>query len=378
MVLASCSEESIDPKPSDPTPCEVEDIDACRINQQGCEVAAGEAGCVACGSGTFVSEGGVCEPLAGEATSHDFAEFTTQPGEEVLGLCQSWTLGNEAELWVNTVELEQDEMSHHSNWTFVPDTKFEGPDGVWDCDERDYDQLSAALVGGVLYAQSTQASREVQKFPNGAAVRIPPHSRIIGDVHLLNVGDEPVTGRVSLTLYSIPKEEVEVGLAPFHMTYDGLDIPPLATSRFHGTCELADKVEATTGEPLSMKLYYGLPHTHKLGTRFFLQAVGGPRDGEYLLDVYGFNGEARGRYYDPPVDLTGIGSLRFGCEFENPRSERVGWGFGDQEMCEMLGFIESPVAFESRVEEAEEDGTDGEVQVFTSSCTTIMIPWDDK
>jgi hypothetical protein len=334
--------------------------------------------CVACSAGTYAGASGRCETLGGTALAHEFEVFTTQPGEEVLGLCQSWTLGNETDLWINAVELEQDQMSHHSNWTFVPDDAFDGPDGVWDCDERGYDQLSAAVMGGVIYAQSTQASREVQKFPDGAAVRVPARSRIIGDVHLLNVGQEPVTGNAKMTLYAIEEDAAVVKLAPFHMTYDGLAIPPLATSRFHGECELAEGFESLTGSPLSMKLFYGLPHTHALGTRFFLQAVGGPRDGELLLDVVGFNGEARGRLYEPPLDLAGITGLRFGCEFENPRDESVGWGFGDQEMCEMLGFIESPLAFESRVSEAIEDGSDGEIQVFTGPCENIMLPWEDK
>lgn len=379
LLLIACAEETVEPTPAGPDPCALADAEACRVDQKSCSLDdAGAPTCAACGVGMYVSEQGVCTPLEGEALTHEFAEFTTQPGEEVLGLCQSWTLGNETELWINAVELEQNEMSHHSNWTFVPEAEFDGPDGVWPCDERDYDQLSAAIAGGVIYAQSTQASREVQRFPGGAAVRIPPRARIIGDVHLLNIGDEPITGSVTMTLYAIPSEQVSVGLTPFHMTYDGLAIPPLASSRFEGTCELAQRFEQATGEPLSMKMYYALPHTHKLGTRFFLQAVGGSRDGEYLLDVYGFNGEARGRFLDPAIDLSGITSLRFGCEFENPRAETVGWGFGDQEMCEMLGFIESPVAFESRVSDAEPLADDGDVQVFSSACTSLMIPWADK
>ena len=84
------------------------------------------------------------------------------------------------------MELEQSEASHHSNWTFVPDDQFTGPDGSWKCKDRGYSQLTAALQGGVLYAQSTQATREVQKFPDGVVVRIPPRSRIISDVHVLN------------------------------------------------------------------------------------------------------------------------------------------------------------------------------------------------
>jgi hypothetical protein len=47
-------------------------------------------------------------------------------------------------------------------------------------------------------------------------------------------------------------------------------------------------------------------------------------------------------------------------------------------MCEMLGFIESPVAFESRVSDAEPLADDGDVQVFSSACTSLMIPWADK
>jgi len=65
---------------------------------------------------------------------------------------------------------------------------------VWTCTDRQYSQLDAALVGGVLYTQSTQASQELQQFPNSAAVRIPPYSRVIGDIHLLNTGTTTVTG----------------------------------------------------------------------------------------------------------------------------------------------------------------------------------------
>ena len=51
--------------------------------------------------------------------------------------------------------------------------------------------------------------------------------------------------------------------------------------------------------------------------------VGGAHDGESILDVYGYNGEARGILHDPPIDLSDITGLRFGCEFENPRDVPV-------------------------------------------------------
>lgn len=121
-------------------------------------------------------------------------------------------------------------------------------------------------------------------------MRLPPHARIIGDVHLLNVGAESVTGHLELSVYAIEPAAVTVRLAPFHLTYETLDIPAQATSRFAASCDLASQWQQQVGAPLSMRLFYALPHTHALGTRFFLEAVGGSHDGQALIDVSGFNG----------------------------------------------------------------------------------------
>src|SRR5205085_2576013 len=165
-----------------------------------------------------------------------------------------------------------------------------------------------------------------------------------------------------------------VKLAPFHMTYEGLNIPPLATSRFTGECNIADSFPSGN---LKMKVYYVLPHTHALGSRFFFEAADGPAAGKPLIDIDGFNGEARGRYYDPPVDLTGGSVLRFGCEYINPRSESVGWGFGDQEMCEFLGFADSMMAFETSINVANPAGEDGSTALFSGPCDTVAFAWDN-
>jgi len=369
-AVTGCSNAETMMAPPDPCASMIAD---CAGKQQACVSDGATARCEACAAGQYAAASGSCEAIAGTAIPHDFATFTTKPGEEVLGRCQSWTLNNAEELWINAVELDQDEASHHSNWTFVPDDKFDGPDGVWDCKDRSYDQLTAALVGGVLYAQSTQAAHEVQKFPNGAAVRVPPYSRVIGDVHLLNTTQSEVSGHLSLTLYSLALADVKVKLAPFHLTYDGLDIPPHATSRFTGDCSLAEKFP---NGKLDMKVYYALPHTHALATRFFLDVLGGPDDKKSLIEVDGFTKEAHGLAYDPPIDLSPADGLSFGCQYENPRSDAVQWGFGDQEMCEVLGFADSATAFESRVPDATAAGADGDVQLFTGSCGTLAFAWD--
>jgi hypothetical protein len=375
FALAACGESATAPLDS---PDAGDDgcaalLPECLVNQQIC--VAGPR-CASCPAGQFAAKSGRCEPLAGAARSHAFPENTVAAGSEVLGLCRSWTVGNDEELWVTAVEFEQDELSHHSNWTFVPEGHFDGPDGTWRCADRNYHQLTAALAGGVLYAQSTQAVREVQRFPDGAAIRLPPRARIISDIHLLNTTSADATGKVTITLYSIPRADVRVRLAPFHLDYHALDIPPMAVSRFTGDCDLTQAWMSAAGTTPNAKIYYILPHTHALGSRFFVELRGGPGDGMRLMDLRGFGGEARGRAYDPPIDISGSSGFRFGCEFDNPRAESVKWGFGDQEMCEMLGFAESPVVFESRVSQGQPAGSDGATQLFSGSCETLAVPFD--
>ena len=190
--------------------------------------------------------------------------------EEIDALCQSWTLGNEDEVWVNAVELETNGGYHHSNWLFVPDDQYAGPDGAWRCSERGYSELQAAVAGGVLFAQSTQAKKQVQKFPDGAAVRLPPHARIIGGTHMLSTSEDPFDTTLELTVYTLPVADVTVPLAPFRLSYLDLTIPPAAISEFSGQCDLASAIKDGPGT-LDMDLYYVLPHYHSLGHSFHLE-----------------------------------------------------------------------------------------------------------
>ena len=349
-------------------------VAACTANQQGCIEDAAGAKCAACAAGTFVGPTGTCDAIPGTPLPHDFPDNTATAGQELTGSCRSWTLNNDAELWVNAVELSQSESSHHSNWTYVPDDKYTGPDGIWPCSGRSYDFYSGVAAGGLLYSQSTQAVHEVQKFPAGVAIRVPPHARIISDIHVLNTSPDTITGHATLTLYQLAADVVKVKLTSFHIEYDALDIPPHASARFTGDCAVAADVTKVTGAPFAPKVYYVLPHTHTLATAFFARIKGGPSDGKALLDLGSYNGEAHGRTFDPPMDMAGADGFTFGCQYTNPRTTDVGWGLGAGEMCEMFGFADSTAFFESRVSTGQPDGTDGDVQLFTGTCKNQVFP----
>jgi hypothetical protein len=347
--------------------------DQCAANQQGCVEGSSGASCEACGQGQYAGSAGACEMIQGTPLTHTFPTMTVTAGQEQLGQCRSWTLNNDEDLWVSAVEFTQDEDSHHSNWTFVPDTDYTGPDGDWTCSDRNYDFYSGIAAGGLVYAQSTQATHEVEHFPSGAAIRIPAHSRIISDIHLLNTSSMSVTGDAVLTLYTLPQSQVAVQLKSFHVEYDALAIPPHSSARFTGDCSVASDVAKATGVPFAAKVYYVLPHTHTLGTHVFAAVMGGPHDGETLLDIGTFNGEPHGKSFDPPVDLAGSDGVQFYCQYANPRSTSVGWGDGQNEMCEVFAFAETSAFFESRVSSGQQMGSDGSVILFEGPCTTQVI-----
>jgi hypothetical protein len=286
-------------------------------------------------------------PDAGVATTwtHEFPAMDVLAGEEIAEMCMSWTVENPFPLYVNSVELTAGPGWHHSNWVFTPDDAFEGPDGLWPCDERDFDQVSGAIRGGVLTAQSTQADHDTQTFLPGHAIVIPERARIIANAHALNTSETTVNTHLGVTLHAIPLEEVSVKLHPMSLEYRALVIPPLARSSFSTTCELGALHQEGIGRPVDFAVHYVLPHYHELGEGLTLTVIGGPHDGEDLWKSDSPIGEPAGGGLTPPYDLTGATGLRVTCAYDNPRDEVVRWGIGDQEMCAFLAFTDSEVTW---------------------------------
>lgn len=271
----------------------------------------------------------------------DVGPFDLAPGEETSTVCFSHSLGNTETMYVSRVSMEADYGFHHSNWLFVPDHVFSGPDGVWECGDRDFDTALGAAMGGVLFAQSTQATTEVQEFQPGAVIPIPPGSKLVANIHLLNASTEPLAAETQLEIATVDESEVEVRLAPIYLQYTPLTIPPQQRSRFTTECDLAEVHERELGRPVDLQIHYILPHYHGLGDGIRLALTGGDREGDVIFENDSPIGEPLGRRLEQPFDTTGATGLRFSCDFTNPTDEEVGWGIGDQEMCIVFGFAET-------------------------------------
>src|SRR4051812_43614734 len=77
------------PPPPPPTPCAAADVATCKVDQKACSMVDGAAACAACDAASYALADGTCGPIPGTAIAHDFATFTTDPGGESLGDCQS-------------------------------------------------------------------------------------------------------------------------------------------------------------------------------------------------------------------------------------------------------------------------------------------------
>ncbi|HSD87715.1 MAG TPA: hypothetical protein VLB44_09370 [Kofleriaceae bacterium] len=329
---------------------------------------------VGCGNDPCDPQNEVCTYAA------DVSTLTVAAGAEDEDTCQSWTLNNPTELWVNAIQQSNDGGYHHANWFFVPDDQFDLPDGTWSCNQNNFGELVAALEGGYLFALSTQSHSETQTLPAGSAIRIPPYSRIIGSSHLLNTSDEPVTTTMHLAITTMPPSQVAAKLAPARISYHDLKIAPIAKSSFTTECDLGTAYDGVWHRPLAYKLYYTLVHYHQLGIYQQLEILGGPRDGEVIMRHDGY-GDNAGHAIEPPLDLAAAGArgLRLTCGFDNPRAASVGWGIGDQEMCVMALQAVTDIGYDADVVSGSgtQTGTTatGEIQ-HMGPCSITAFPWD--
>lgn len=275
------------------------------------------------------------EPLV-----HEFPSVSLAPGDEILSDCQSWTLDNDEPLYVNAVHMSSGPGWHHSNWTFVPEDQFVGPDGTWPCREREFSEVAASLRGGgVFFAQSTQATEEHQVFPEGTVYVIPARARVIGSIHLLNTTGAPLDTSIRFEVVPIARGQITTVLQPLAIDNRGIDLGPRTTTEVMTECDFDDATSGVFGA----EVFYVLPHYHGLADGMRVEVFGGDRDGELVFETSGGIGNALGGPIEPPVSLAGARGLRVRCTYTNSGSERVGWGTdASDEMCTMLAYVTGP------------------------------------
>ncbi|MBA2542658.1 MAG: hypothetical protein H0V17_23645 [Deltaproteobacteria bacterium] len=317
---------------------------------------------------------GCASPDPFAARTYEFGPFDVAAGEEVTKTCVQITLDNDDDLFINTIDLETGPGFHHSNWFFVPETVFRGDDGAFDCDDRGFNEAVAAVFGGVLFAQSTQSTREIQQFPDGVVIKVPQKSKLVSQVHLLNSSDAALQIRPRITVQPVPETAVATVLAAVSFQNQAIALPGNMQSDFTVECDLSERHQELFSRAPDFKLFYGLAHYHELGTKLTIEAITPEGVAAPVFTTENRVGDAMGGPLDPPFDMTGYAKLRFSCEYFNPRAETVRWGTGDQEMCVFLAFSDSTFNWGGGVIseiEPENPVQEGNTMHFTNSCTVL-------
>ena len=317
---------------------------------------AGAGGAGGAGGESGMGGGGGDEPFVA-MLSHTFDPQLIDVAEETTNVCQSWVLDNDEPLYVRKIRSSNDGGWHHSNWFFVPEGAYppnhdvEGPDaaleGTWKCSDRGFREYLAAAAGGVFFAQSTQTMSELQAFPDGSALEIPPRHVVVGSTHLLNISAAPMETAMTLEVETAERDEIEVRLTPYSFAIGDLKIPPAVDgvpteSRTAMTCDLSEPFQEYLQEDtVDYNIYYVLGHYHQWGNYFNLSFVHDDGTEETIFEIRNSIGEPIGSIIDPPMNNNGATKLRSVCGFLNNTDEMLTRGLQYGEMCDFLAYTDS-------------------------------------
>lgn len=309
---------------------------------------------------------------------HTFPSYEMPQGSDNFGSCQSWSLNNEETIFVNSVHMTNEGAWHHSNWVFVPESSYAGEDGTWPCASRSFSEVAGAATagGGVFFAQSTQATDETQRFQPGVVLAIPPHSKVIGSVHLINTSTTTVHTSLTFSLGLIQESDVTVRLSPLSYDYaEGLVVPARVESSSSMSCDLASAFRNVTHRDPDFHIYYLLPHYHQLGTGMTVTVVGGPHDGDVVFENTAAIGDPLGEMLAVPYDMTGATGLRMTCHYDNPNSTDFHYANSiDGEMCLLLAYTDAPVTFGGLSSNPRMNGVNAGVTEYESDCGVLGLP----
>jgi hypothetical protein len=314
-------------------------------------------------------------PSVFEATQvvFDYGDWTIPTAGEQYP-CAQWTLNNEEPLYVTAVVQANDGGFHHSNWYAVKDDLFPGEDGFFECRSRNFEEEFGAVFGEVVFAQSTQAYVETQRFPEGVVIKIPPHSKIIGGVHLLNVSASPLDTGVRMGLELVHPKDVQTVATPWRLDNSNLFIPPREHTRWSIDCDMKDQYEFKNDEPFEPLIYWILPHYHALGDYFRVDLIK-PEGDETILELSGFNAEGNGVTFPEPISMAGATGMRMVCGYTNPYNRMIYYGTeGDDEMCTLLAFTNAAMRLNAQTwEELSVDQSEGHL-THHGDCGALFLP----
>jgi hypothetical protein len=255
------------------------------------------------------------------------------PGEEQT-FCVAWPFPAQKRDLVYAAKIYTSGGLHHSNvYSSVIDPQL-GNNPYPGC-HPGADDVFAQIGEGipdVLFANSTQVQgAETLLFPAGMAYRLHLDREVVANVHLLNTTPEPITAEVVYDFYTMPEDALEEELVPLVLDNEVIDVPAMQTGTSEADCPVWN------GSIVSL-----MPHNHEFTDRFLVETIDANEQSTVIYEKTGFDTDTDIAVFDEPISLDSVDRLRFSCRYVNTKSEPLGYGLGDQEMCILFGYMFPP------------------------------------
>jgi len=185
------------------------------------------------------------------------------------------------------------------------------------------DQVVACGVGntGERRLQGSGVGSQPNELPEGVAMPLREGAQIMMNLHLFNLGDEPLRGRSGMWIKTVPASAVEMEAEVVLAGPLMLDIP-VGRSTHGGGCTLRS----------AATLYALAPHMHQKGVH--LRATAATSGGEILIYDGDYDFEHQLLHDVDDVELKAGDRVNIECTYENDTDRSLHWGDSSlDEMC---------------------------------------------
>jgi hypothetical protein len=177
---------------------------------------------------------------------------------------------------------------------------------------------------------TAQSEEFTLELPAGMAVYLKGGATMDLNSHYYNRTNETRFGEVYLNVNTVDPSQVnKILFTELVNNSDELRLPPRQTTTISHT-EMADDQRMT--------IYSVTSHMHKRGKLFKLFVVGGPRDGELLLEANDYKHPPQIFLADPLVVVPGIG-LRTEITYENETDREITFGVTSEDEMGIAFFL---------------------------------------
>ena len=185
----------------------------------------------------------------------------------------------------------------------------------------------APMAYHVFFAGSMRQESDYT-FPEGVALRVRANSGIDLNAHYVNRTGSEYPGEAYANLYTVPAASVARVVRTLNCGNTSIELPPNRRTTLEHVCRM----------DVPTTVFLLTAHMHKLGERFAIRVVGGPRDGELVYETRDW-AHPDIRAVSTPIQLRAGEGLKAEITWNNTTSRVVRFGLtSEDEMGIIFGY----------------------------------------